>query len=259
MDIASIVGLVLACVMIAASILMSPGASFSAFVDYPSIMVVVGGGFAAALICFPLRRFLLLPAVVTKVFRNRSDNLPELIATIVRLSETARRDGLLALDERLAEIEHPFIALGLQMAIDGTQAEVIEDVLRTEMETLAARHHDAKAVLDQLGRFAPAFGMIGTLLGLVIMLGNMDDPASIGPGMAVALLTTLYGAVLANVVFLPMSEKLALLSRQESRNREIMLRGILAIQSGDHPRIVEQRLRAYLPSDYRAEARKEAA
>jgi chemotaxis protein MotA len=259
MDIASIVGLLLACAMMAASILMSPGASFSAFVDYPSIMVVVGGGFAAALICFPLQKFLLLPVIVKKVFRHSVDNLPQLISTIVRLSETARRDGLLALDDKLEEIEHPFIALGLQMAIDGTQADVIEDVLRTEMETLATRNHDAKAVLDQLGRFAPAFGMIGTLLGLVIMLGNMDDPSSIGPGMAVALLTTLYGAVLANIVFLPMSEKLALLNRQESRTREIMLRGILAIQSGDHPRIIEQRLRAYLPSGSPPDLRKEAA
>jgi len=259
MDIASIVGLVVAFVLMALAIVISPGASFAAFVDYPSIMMVVGGGTAAAMICFPLKKFLQTPVVMKKIFLNKIDDVPELIATIVGLAETARRDGLLALESKLEEVNNPFIVLGIQMAVDGTQAEVIEDILRTEMDAVATRHRDAKAVFDQMGRFAPAFGMIGTLMGLVIMLGNMDDPAAIGPGMAVALLTTLYGAVIANVLFLPMSEKLALLSRQEMRGREIILRGIMGIQSGDNPRIIEQKLNTYLPPKLRAGAQQEAA
>lgn len=259
MDFATIIGLAFALAMMAGAVLVSPGASFEAFVDYPSMMVVGGGVCAATLICFPLKRFFLLPRVLRKVFRGQPPDVPALIARIVRLSEIARRDGLLALEHKLADVDEPFLALGIQLAVDGTPPATLEEILRTEMEAVAMRHREAKAMFEQMGRFAPAFGMIGTLLGLVIMLGNMDDPSSIGPGMAVALLTTLYGAVLAYVVFLPISEKLALLSRQEMRAREIMLRGIMGIQSGDNPRIIEQRLRTYLPHGLRGGSQREAA
>lgn len=259
MDLATILGLAVALAMMAGAVIVSPGASFEAFIDYPSMMVVAGGLCASTLICFPLKRFLLLPLVLRKVFRSKHEDVPALVASIVRLSEIARRDGMLALEHKLAEVDHPFLTLGLQLAVDGTPPQTLEVILRTEMEAVALRHREAKSIFDQMGRFAPAFGMIGTLLGLVIMLGNMDDPSSIGPGMAVALLTTLYGAVLAYVVFLPISEKLALLSRRELHAREIILRGILGIQSGDNPRIIEQRLSTYLPQKLRAGARREAA
>ncbi|MBX3414588.1 MAG: MotA/TolQ/ExbB proton channel family protein [Pirellulales bacterium] len=259
MDFATILGLVVALAMMAGAVLVSPGASFEAFIDYPSIMVVLGGVCAATLICFPLKRFLQLPAVLRKVFRSRPADVPALVARLVRLSETARRDGLLSLEHKLVELDDPFLVLGIQLAVDGTPPETLEEILRTEMEAVAQRHREAKAMFEQMGRFAPAFGMIGTLLGLVLMLGNMDDPSSIGPGMAVALLTTLYGAVLAYVVFLPISEKLALLSRQELHAREIILRGIQGIQSGDNPRVIEQRLKTYLPRRLRADASREAA
>jgi chemotaxis protein MotA len=259
MDFATILGLAVALAMMAGAVLVTPGASFEAFVDYPSIMVVGGGVCAATLICFPLKRLLVLPRVLRKVFRSPSPDVPALIARIVRLSEIARRDGLLALEHKMAAEDNPFLTLGIQLAVDGTPPAALEEILRTEMDAVALRHRDAKAVFEQMGRFSPAFGMIGTLLGLVIMLGNMDDPSSIGPGMAVALLTTLYGAVLAYIVFLPISEKLALLSRQEMRAREIMLRGIMGIQSGDNPRIIEQRLNTFLPQSLRAGAQQEAA
>ena len=206
MDIASLVGLIVAICLMLTAILISPGASLAAFVDYPSLMVVVGGGFAATMVCFPLKRFLSLPIVLKKIFLNKPIDVPALIETIVSLAETARRDGLLALESRLEEVDNPFIVLGIQMAVDGTPPEVIEDVMRSEMQAVAMRHRDGKNLMDQLGKLFPAFGMIGTLIGLIIMLGNMDDPASIGPGMAVALLTTLYGAICANVMFLPFAE-----------------------------------------------------
>ncbi len=252
MDIASVAGLLLAFGLIITAIAIAPGSSFAAFIDYPSLMVVVGGAIAAAMISFPLKTFLGLANVLKKVFLNRIEDIPGLIENIVSLAETARRDGLLALESKVEEIEHPFIVLGIQMAVDGTRPEVIEDVMRTELDAVATRHRDGKSLLDQMGRFAPAFGMIGTLMGLIIMLGNMSDPSSIGAGMAVALITTLYGAIAANVLFLPFAEKLGFINKQELLAMEIIIRGIMAIQTGDNPRVIEQKLNTFLPPKLRA-------
>jgi chemotaxis protein MotA len=251
MDIATFFGIILGLFVVAGSILTA-GASFATFYDVSSIVVVMGGSMAAVLVCAPFRSCLGLLGVVRKAFFNAPDDISELIKQIVVLAETARRDGLLALEGKLSEIEQPFIVLGLQMAVDGTPPDVIESVMRTEIEAVSARHREGKFILDQLGRFAPAFGMIGTLLGLVMMLKNMDDPEAIGPGMAVAILTTLYGAVLANLVFLPLAEKLAFIHRQEARALEVIVRGIMCIQSGDNPRIVEQKLCTFVPAKVRA-------
>lgn len=251
MDIATVIGLVLGIVVIFGSILVA-GASLGAFVDYPSIVCVIGGALAATLICVPLKNFLALGKVARKVVNHSSDSIPQLIETIVSLAETARRDGLLALEGKLADIRNPFIVLGIQMAVDGTRPEVIEEVMRTEIDAVATRHRDGKFVVDQLGRFAPAFGMIGTLMGLVIMLGNMDDPSAIGPGMAVALLTTLYGAVISNLFCIPVAEKLGFINKQELLTMEIIVRGILGIQSGDNPRVIHQKLNTFVPPKLRA-------
>ena len=170
----------------------------------------------------------------------------------MEFSEVARRDGILALENSAAEIDDPFLLLGIQMAVDGTEPDVLENILRSEMDSLSSRHRAGKSLFDTMGRYAPAFGMIGTLMGLIIMLGNMDDPDAIGPGMAVALITTLYGAVVSNLIFLPLSDKLSTYSKQELEVREVILRGILAIQSGDNPRIVEQKLKTALPVPQRS-------
>jgi len=247
MDIASVIGILGGFLLIVVSIAIAPGASAKAFIDYPSIVMVVGGAIAALLTSMPLRDVLKIGGVIKKVFFNKSDDVSALIQQIVSLAETARRDGLLALENRLPEISDPFIVLGVQMAVDGTRPEVMEDILRTEMDAVAARHQTGKLLFDQIGKFAPAFGMIGTLVGLIIMLGNMSDPNAIGPGMAVALLTTLYGAIVANVVALPMAEKLGHLSREEQIRMEIIVRGIMAIQAGENPRVIEQKLRTFVP------------
>ena len=252
MDLWSVIGLLMAIGLIVAAIGIAPGSSFAAFIDYPSLMVVVGGAIAAGLISFPLKSIIKAPMVVLKVFLNKQENVPELIEQIVSLAETARRDGLLALEARVDEIDNNFIKLGIQMAVDGTRPEVIEDIMRTEMDAVSTRHRDGKSVLDQLGRFAPAYGMIGTLMGLIIMLGNMSDPSSIGSGMAVALITTLYGAIVSNVVFLPFAEKLGFISKQELLAMEITMRGIMAIQSGENPRVIEQKLNTFLPPKTRS-------
>lgn len=252
MDIASVVGLLAAFGLILVAILIAPGSSLTAFIDVPSILVVCGGALAACMIAFPLKSMLGMPMTLKVVFLNKATDYGALIKQIVSLAETARRDGLLALENRIGEIENSFIITGLQMAVDGTRPDAIEDIMRTEMDAVATRHRDAKAVSDQMGRFAPAYGMIGTLLGLIIMLGNMSDPSSIGSGMAVALLTTLYGAIVSNVLFLPFSEKLGFLNKQELLGMEIIIRGIMAIQSGENPRVIEQKLRTFLPPSVRA-------
>ncbi len=258
MDIASVVGLILAIGLILGSILMG-SAPFTAFIDIPSMMVVIGGAMAAAMMAFPLKSILATPIVLLKAFLNKAPNFAGLIEQLVSLAETARRDGLLALEGRMEEVDNKFIRLGIQMAVDGSRPEVIEDTMRTEMDAVATRHLNGRAVLDQLGRFAPAYGMIGTLMGLIMMLSDMSDPSGIGAGMAVALITTLYGAIAANVVFMPFAEKLGFISKQELLGMEIIIRGIMAIQSGENPRVIEQTLKTFLPPKVRAAQQKEAA
>ncbi len=250
MDIASLIGLMLAVALIVGSIAIG-SAPFSAFIDIPSVLVVLGGSAGATLICFPLKSLLAAPMVTKKVFLNKTPHVPDLIEQLVSLAETARRDGLLALEARLGAVENNFIRLGIQMAVDGTRPEVIEDIMRTEMDAVATRHRDGKSLMDQMGKFAPAYGMIGTLMGLIMMLSDMSDPSKIGSGMAVALITTLYGAIVANVVCIPFAEKLGFINKQEMLSLEIIVRGIMAIQSGENPRVVEQKLNTFLPPKLR--------
>lgn len=258
MDKATLGGLVMGCSLLALTVLIAPGASFGAFIDYPSAATVIGGAIAASCIAFPVGTLLLMPKVVKKVFMPQSQELGPVIAQLVEFSEVARRDGILALEGKTEDIQDPFILLGIQMAVDGTDAELMEGILRSEIDAVAQRHKNGKGLMDTLGRYAPAFGMIGTLMGLIIMLGNMDDPEAIGPGMAVALITTLYGAIVSNLFALPFADKLAFYSRQELQVREVILMGILSIQDGDNPRVMEQKLKTYLPADQR-ESKDEAA
>ncbi|MCG8449911.1 MAG: motility protein A [Pirellulales bacterium] len=257
MDIATVLGVVTAMGLIFSSIVAGDG-NLSSFINPSALMVVVGGSLAATLISFPLKNFLTLFSVGMKVVFYKLDSIPSLIEEIVSLAETARRDGLLALESRLDEIENPFVVLGVQMAVDGTRPEVMEDILRTELDAVATRHRDGKALLDCMGRFAPAFGMIGTLMGLVIMLSDMTDPSKIGAGMAVALLTTMYGAIASNVVFLPFAEKLGYTNKQELLIMEIIVRGIMAIQSGENPRVIEQKLNTFIPPKLRTTGKQAA-
>lgn len=254
MDIATLLGLAVAVSLIVSSIALG-GGSFAAFIDLPSALIVLGGAMAAALVSFPLRNFASVFRVTAKSLFYRLESVPQLSDEIVRLAELARRQGLLSLETQLTNIRHPFLLLGVQLAIDGTRPEATEDILRTELSAVAHRHRDGKGVIDCMGRFSPAFGMIGTLMGLVMMLGNMRDPSKIGSGMAVALLTTLYGALAANVVFLPIAEKLKFTSRQELLAMELIVRGVLAIQAGEHPRVIEQKLKSFDPDRSLSEIR----
>jgi chemotaxis protein MotA len=258
MDIASAVGLLLAVIFMVVSVVMG-GGSFQAFVDPASIIVTFGGSLATVMICFPMRNFVQSVVVAKAVFLNKPASVPELVEQLVKLAEVSRQEGLLALEAKTQELKDPFLVMGVQMTADGTRPDVLEYILRTEMESVNNRHKDGKAFYDQWGKMAPAFGMIGTLLGLILMLGNLSDPDALGPGMAVAMITTLYGAVLSNVICLPFAEKLNYVNKQELQAMEIIVRGVLAIQAGDSPRIVEQKLSTFIPPKQRAGNNEKAA
>jgi chemotaxis protein MotA len=209
--------------------------------------MVFGGAAAVVLIGFPGRQIKNLAAILRKTVRAPKNHPAELIDEIVRLAEIARRDGLLTLEPIARQIRDPFLVLGINLAVDGTRPHVVREIMDNEVATLVARHRQAKKVVELVGRCGPAFGMIATLLGLILMLGNLSKPATVGPSMALALVGTLYGVLLANLVCIPLCEKLAYLSQEEEISRQIVIHGVLAIQAGDNPRIVRQKLDMFLP------------
>lgn len=247
MDLATIVGVIAGLGLIVGAIALG-GNSIRLFVDFPSMGIVFGGAIASCLVSLPLSRLLGSGRVLKKACFAKKYAPEKLIADLVSYAEIARRDGILSLESMTDQIEDKFIVKGIQMAVDGTDPELIEQILVSELDALAERHRAGKAVFDALGKYAPAFGMIGTLVGLIIMLNNMENAAQIGSGMAVAMITTFYGAVAANLVFLPIADKLATRSKEEILIKEIIIRGVMSIQSGDNPRIVEQKLKTFLPS-----------
>lgn len=257
MDIATLIGLVLGAALVLMAILL--GGDLMAYVNLPSVLIVVGGGFAATMASTPLKKFLQMPNVLKKTLFSKTTDILTLIRQIVELAEVARRDGILALEGMVEDMDDEFLISGIQMAVDGTDPEIIQTIMETELENLLERHEVGKSMFDALGRYAPAFGMIGTLIGLVAMLSNMDDPSKIGAGMAAALLTTLYGALLANILFLPLADKLAIRSAEEALTKTIVIQGVMTIQSGDNPRAVESKLMTFLPPAERPKAEEQAA
>jgi chemotaxis protein MotA len=244
-DLATIIGLIVGALLVGGAIVM--GGDFMAYVNAPSVLIVVGGAMAATMTAYPIGRFLKLPKVSKKALFNTKTDCVDLIKQLVELAEVARRDGILALENMTGKIEDEFLVSGIQMAVDGTDPEVIQTCMETELENLMERHESGKGMLDSIGRYAPAFGMIGTLIGLVAMLSNMDDPSRIGAGMAAALLTTLYGAMIANIIVLPLADKVGLRSNEEVLTKTIIIQGVMAIQAGDNPRNVFSKLMTFIP------------
>lgn len=260
MDIGTVAGLFVAVLALTMGIFLGGGNPL-ALIDLPSLAVVFGGTFGAILASFPLSRVTKLHAIVLKSVFSKPVNPVQTITDLVRYAEIARREGILALENLVPEMKDDFIIRGIKMAVDGTDPELINQIMETELEALIDRHAQGKQMLDTTGRYAPAFGMIGTLLGLIFMLSNMDDPSKIGPGMAVALITTLYGAIIANTVTGPLGDKLQARDAEEVLVKTIVIAGVMAIQSGDNPRVVESKLMTYLPPGVRAalELKKAAA
>ena len=244
MDIATLVGLVSAFGLIVWAI--SLGGSLSGFADAPSAAIVIGGTMAAILANFPMAKVVGMIGVVKKTVMFAAPEPDIVIGKMVTYAERARREGMLALEEDSESEQDEFLRKGLRLAVDGTDPQLLEKIMSTDIEQISIRHREGKKILEAGGTFAPAFGMIGTLVGLVNMLAALEDPTSIGAGMATALITTFYGAVLANAFFLPLAGKLETRSEEEMLVKEMVIDGIMAIQSGDSPRIVEEKLRSFL-------------
>ena len=242
MDIGTIIGLLMAFGLI----ILGMGSFVSAFVDFPSLLIVLGGTLGAIFVFFPMENLMGLGGVIRNVFFAKPAQSSTLIATIIDFAGRARREGILSLQNAGNETDDTFFVKGINLVVDGIEESVIEEILTTEIDFLEDRHKKGADMLATMGALSPAFGMIGTLIGLVIMLQNLEDTAAIGPAMAIALITTFYGAVLANVVFIPFSGKLRQRSAQEMLLKRLTLEGVLAISSGNNPRVVEQKLNSYL-------------
>jgi chemotaxis protein MotA len=230
---------------------MVMGGDVWAFWDVPSVLIVLGGTLGAAMVANPLDRTRNLPQILKHVFTSEQIDMIGLIQTLVSFAEKARREGLLALEEDAGQLEDEFMRKSIQLVVDGTDPELVKSILDTEIGLLEERHSSNKGYLDSIAELGPAFGMLGTLIGLIQMLGNLSDPDALGPGMAVALVTTFYGSLLANMFSIPMSKKLVQNSSREILCRELMVEGILSIQAGENPRIVEEKLKVFLPPKMR--------
>ncbi|WP_338121370.1 flagellar motor protein PomA [Vibrio mimicus] len=226
------------------------GGSLMMFVDVVSILIVVGGSVFVVLMKFTMGQFFGAGKIASKAFMFKADEPEDLIAKIVEMADAARKGGFLALEEM--EIPNPFMQKGIDLLVDGHDADVVRATLQKDIALTDERHSKGTQVFRAFGDVAPAMGMISTLVGLVAMLSNMDDPKSIGPAMAVALLTTLYGAVLSNMIFFPIADKLALRRDQETLNRRLIMDGVLAIQDGQNPRVIDSYLKNYLNASKRA-------
>ncbi|MFP3984056.1 MAG: motility protein A [Desulfurivibrionaceae bacterium] len=243
MDLATVIGLIVGVVLLMVAIML--GGPLTLFVNPPGVLIVGGGTMAATLVRFGLKDVINSFKVAKNAFTVQLSSPNEIIQEIVNLANIARKNGLIVLEQQ--PINDPFLKKSIMYCVDGHEAEFIDEVLKKEVNLTVERHELGQKTFSSMGDAAPAFGMIGTLIGLVQMLANMEDPDSIGPAMAVALLTTLYGAVLGNLVFLPIADKLALRSQEEERNRKLIIEGVMGILKGLNPRIMEEFLQTFLP------------
>ncbi|MGH4140927.1 motility protein A [Clostridium sp.] len=222
------------------------GANLKIFFDPASIAITVGGSFAALLIAYPIAAMKKVTKIIVQSFKESTSSSTEIINSFTTLSKKARREGLLSLEDEMAQLTNEFLKKGLQMVVDGLEPETIKEIMELEIGEMERRHNDGANMLKAWAAYAPAFGMIGTLIGLIQMLANLSDSSALASGMGKALITTFYGALLANLILIPMAQNLNYKSSIEVNNREMMLEGILAIQSGVNPRIVEEKLTSYL-------------
>jgi chemotaxis protein MotA len=231
--------------------ILAPGGDIFLFVDIASLFITIFGSFAALIVSFPMDTIKNMGKYFSKTLKKSDFDYEDLIHTLSTFAETARKEGLLSLEDKLPEVEDPFLQKGIQMAIDGVDEEVIRKTLDKDMEKMEDRHALGKDVFDQWGSLAPAFGMIGTLIGLIMMLANLEDKSAIGSGMATALITTLYGAIFANLIFIPVAKKLEVVHNQEVLRREMMMEGILSLVHGENTRLLKDKLISFLPREMR--------
>lgn len=239
-----IIGMLIGFILVFWSI--SSSGPLAAFIDVPSIVITFFGSMAAVAISFPIQNMLKIPSVIKELMLDQGDNRVEIIQLFAELSKKSRVNGVLSIEEDIQELENSTMQKGLQMVIDGKDGEIIKAQMELEMDLTSERYEIAPAVLNKWGEFAPAFGMIGTLIGLIVMLGELDDPSTIGSGMATALITTFYGTILANLVFIPLATNLSRLAEDKLITYEIVIDGIISMQEGQTPRDIEEKLKSYL-------------
>ena len=249
MDIASIIGLILGAALTIFGI-VSSGASLGDYWDLPSALITFGGAFSCVMASHTMQEFLSGLKGLTLAFKAPVINTTEMIKNIIDLSNVARKEGLLSLEEAAADLEEPFLKKGILLVVDGTDPDLVRAILETELISVEERHKKVIGFWDMVASMGPAWGMIGTLIGLVAMLKDLNDPSSIGPAMAVALITTLYGSLLANWLATPVANKLRVNNAAEMQQKEVMIEGLLSIQAGENPRVIEEKLKSFLaPKD----------
>ena len=247
MDIITIVGLLTGFGLITGSIFL--GGEVLIFISLQSAMIVIGGTFGATMIKYSLKDLMKIPSLLGIIFQEKEMDSGDTIDTLVDFAEKARREGLLALEQDAANLDDDFLQKGIQLVVDGTDPELVRSILETKLTFLEERHQKTQGIFKTMASLSPAYGMIGTLIGLIQMLTQLDDPSNIGAGMGVALITTLYGTILANLFFTPMAGKLQIASQDEVLMKEVMIEGILSIQAGENPRIVREKLTAFMANE----------
>jgi chemotaxis protein MotA len=255
MDIATIIGVLLGFLVVISAIVV--GGGWQSFVHIPSMAITIGGMLCATLIHFSLSQFLGIFSVIKKTIIAKIPPQSEMIQKMVNFAAINRRDGALALEQEIPNLDNSFFIKGLQMLIDGRDSDQIRDFMAIEIQYLQDRHSTGKKILEFMGAAAPAFGMIGTLIGLIQMLRSLDSPEAIGGGMAVALLTTFYGALTANLVFIPLAGKLGIYSKAETTVIEMIVEGVCSIAEGDSPTVVREKMQAFISQGRREEVKAE--
>jgi len=251
-DFTTLIGIIACAVLITLTIASRDGAIL--FISIPSLLIVVGGTVGATLVTYPANLLLQVVKVASKAFLGKTPDVGQVITLFGTLSRKARREGLLSLQSHEEDLDDEFYRKGLRLVVDGREAETVHAILSTEVDSIIQRHATGAQIFERMGMYAPAFGMIGTVIGLIQMLQSMEDPSTIGPAMAVALITTLYGALLANVVFIPVAGKLRNRSREEVHHKEMLLEGFLSLLSGDDPHVIKEKLHSLVrPSERPAE------
>ncbi|MFZ2149377.1 MAG: MotA/TolQ/ExbB proton channel family protein [Sedimentisphaerales bacterium] len=253
MDIATIIGILLGFMVITTAVVA--GGGWQIFIHIPSMAITIGGMLCATLIHFSLPQFLGIFSIIKKTIISKIPSQSELIQKMVNYAAINRRDGALALEQEIPNLDNLFFIKGLQMLVDGRDSEQIRDFMSIEIQYLQDRHSTGKKILEFMGSAAPAFGMIGTLIGLIQMLRSLDSPDAIGGGMAVALITTFYGALAANLIFIPLAGKLGIYSRAEATAIEMIVEGVCAIAQGDNPTIVREKMQAFISQGRREEVK----
>jgi chemotaxis protein MotA len=252
MDKGTLIGCIIGGLLIFGAAVLGGHESFAPFWNTPSILIVFGGTVMALFIAFPIQAIHQSLRAVRKCLTTpKMTDSQEIVDQIVFFAESARREGLLAQERRLHDVRDPFLAEGLNLIVDGLPPATVSSILNSEIEAMQHRHQQSRNIVLHCGRCAPALGMIGTLVGLVLMLTQLNAE-TVGPGMAVAVLTTFYGLIAAHLFFMPIAEKLKQLHEAEVQIKMMIVRGVLAIQAGEHPRIVEQKLLTFIPPDERA-------